>query len=153
MFASIVILFGLCNAPATFQRVMMVTFLPYLHKFIEIFLDDFCVFGTKEEHVEQLTKCFEQCEKYGISLHAAKCQFVVPFGQLLGHMVSKVGIAVDPDKKILIVNFPRPSTIKEVRSCLGLCNTRRAIKSFAEIASPCTKLLKKLEVGASHVWC
>jgi hypothetical protein len=67
MFASIVILFGLCNAPATFQRVMMVTFLPYLHKFIEIFLDDFCVFGTKEEHVEQLTKCFEQCEKYGIS--------------------------------------------------------------------------------------
>jgi hypothetical protein len=65
--------FGLYNAPATFQRVMMVAFLPYLHKFIEIFLDDFCVFGKKEDHVEQLAKCFEQCEKYGISLNAAKC--------------------------------------------------------------------------------
>jgi hypothetical protein len=61
-FASLVMLFGLCNTSATFQRVMMIAFLPYLHKFIEIFLDDFCVFGIKEDHTEQLAKCFEQCE-------------------------------------------------------------------------------------------
>jgi hypothetical protein len=152
-FASLVMLFGLCNAPATFQRVMMVAFLPYLHKFIEIFLDGFCVFGKTEDHAEQLAKCFAQCEKYGISLNAAKCQFVVPFGRLLGHIVGKDGIAVDPDKVSLIVNFPRPTTVKQVHSYLGLCSYyRRAIKSFAEIASLLTKLLKKLEVGASPVW-
>jgi hypothetical protein len=152
-FASLVMLFGLCNAPATFQRVMMVAFLPYLHKFIEIFLDDFCVFGKIEDHAEQLAKCFEQCEKYGISLNAAKCQFVVPFGRLLGHIVGKDGIAVDPDKVSLIVHFPRPTMVKQVRSYLGLCSYyRRAIKSFAKIASPLTKILKKLEVGASPVW-
>ena len=146
-------LFGLCNAPATFQRVMMMAFLPYLHKFIEIFLDDFCVFGKTEDHVEQLTKCFEQCKKYGISLNATKCQFVDHFGRLLGHIVGKVGIAVDPDKISLIVNFPRPSMVKQVRSYSDLCSYyRRVIKYFAEIASPLTKLLKKLEVGASPIW-
>ena len=87
-YAFIIMLFGLCNASATFQRIMMVAFLHYLHKFIEIFLDDFCVFGKKEDHVEQLAKCFEQCEKYGIALNAAKCQFVVSFSRLLGHIVS-----------------------------------------------------------------
>ena len=152
-FASIIMLFGLCNAPATFQRVMIVAFLPYLHKFIEIFLDDFCVFGKIADHAEQLTKCFEQCEKYGISLNAAKCQFVVPFGRLLGHIVGKAGIVVDLDKISLIVNFPKPTIVKQVRSYLGLCSYyRRAIKSFAEIASPLTKLLKKLGVGASPIW-
>jgi hypothetical protein len=152
-FASIIMLFGLCNALATFQRVMMIAFLPFLHKFIEIFLDDFCIFGKLEDHAEQLAKCFEQCEKYGISLNVAKCQFMVPFGRLLGHIVSKDGIAVDPDKISLIEYFPRPATVKQVRSYLGLCSYyRRAIKSFAEIASPLTKLLKKFEVGASPVW-
>ena len=152
-FASLVMLFGLCNAPATFQRIMMVAFLPYLHKFIEIFLDDFCVFGKLEDHAEHLTKCFEQCDKFGISLNAAKCQFLVPFGRLLGHIVGKAGIAVDPAKIALIVDFPRPTTVRRVRSFLGLASYyKRAIRSFAEIAAPLTNLLKKLEVGANPIW-
>ena len=60
---------------------------------------------------------------------------------------------MDPDNVALIVNFPRPSTVKKVHSYLELCSYyRKAIKSFAEIASPLTKLLKKLEVGASPIW-
>jgi hypothetical protein len=148
-----VVLFGLCNAPATFQRVMTVAFQAFLRKFMEIFLDDFCVYGSKEDHPEHLAKCFAQCDKYGISLNVAKCQFVVPFGKLLGHIVSANGIEVDPDKITLIVNFPRPTTIRGVRSFVGLASYyRRAIRSFAEIAAPLTKLLKKLEVGAHLVW-
>ena len=72
-YAYTVMSFGLCNAPATFQRVMTVAFQDYLRHFMEIFLDDFCVFSTKETHAECLSKCFAQCKKYGISLNAAKC--------------------------------------------------------------------------------
>jgi hypothetical protein len=153
IFASMVMLFGLCNAPATFQRVITVAFQAFLRKFMEIFLDDFCVYGSKEDHPEYLAKCSAQCAKYGISLNTAKCQFVVPFGKLLGHIVSANGIEVDLDKIALIVNFPRPTTVRGVRSFVGLASYyRRAIRSFAEIVAPLTKLLKKLEVGAHPVW-
>ena len=78
---------------------------------------------------------------------------MVPYGKLLGHIVSADGIGVDPDKIILIENFPRPQTVRGVRSFYGLANYyRRAIASFAEIASLLSKLLKKLEVGVSPIW-
>jgi hypothetical protein len=72
--------FGLCNAPATFQRVMTTAFQKYLRKFIEIFLDDFCVFSTCQHHAECLKQCFKQCREYGISINAAKSKFLVPCG-------------------------------------------------------------------------
>ena len=106
IFASMVMLFGLCNAPATFQRVMTVAFQVLLQKFMEIFLDDFCVYGNKIDHPKHLEKYFVQYAKYGISLNVAKCQFVVSFGKFLGHIVSAKGIEADPDKIALIVNFP-----------------------------------------------
>ena len=81
-----------------------------LRKDIEIFLDDFCVYGREVDHPQALAHCFTQCSKFGISLNAAKCQFVVPYGKLLGHIVSVDGIGVDPDKITLIENFPRPQS-------------------------------------------
>lgn len=120
---------------------------------MEIFLDDFCVYGRKEDHADQLRQCFEQCHKFGISLNASKCQFLVPCGKLLGHIVSQRGIELDPDKVQLIKKFPRPKTVKEVRGFLGLTGYyRRAIDSYAYIASPLTVLLKKLEMGARPTW-
>lgn len=152
-FAYRVMPFGLCNAPATFQRAMTVAFDQQLRHFIEIFLDDFCVFGSKLDHKEKLTLCYNQFAKFGISLNAAKCQFVVPYGKLLGHIVSKEVISTDPDKIALIVNTPRPSTVTGVRSFVSLGSYyRRAIKSFAQIAAPLTNLLKKLESGANPNW-
>ena len=124
-----------------------------LRKDIETFLDDFCVYGREVDHPQALARCFTQCSKFGISLNVAKCQFVVPYGKLLGHIVSADGIGVDPDKITLIENFPRPQTVRGVRSFYGLANYyRRAIASFAEIASPLSKLLRKLDVGVSPIW-
>jgi hypothetical protein len=118
-FAYNVMPFGLCNAPATFQRVMTIAFQEYLRKFMEIFLDDFCVYSTWKEHANCLRKCFEQCRKFDISINAAKSQFLVPCGRLLGHIVSKEGIAVDPDKIAAILLLPIPLHITGVKSFLG----------------------------------
>jgi hypothetical protein len=139
--------FGLCNAPATFQRLMTIAFQMYLRKFMEIFLDDFCVYSTKKKHTECLEKCFVQCEKYGISINAAKSQFAVPFGKLVGHIVSKQGIATDPDKVAIIVQLSQPNTITEVRAFLGHVGYyRRYIYKYANIALPLTELTKKTEI-------
>ena len=88
IFAYNVMPFGLCNAPATFQRLVIFVFQDLLRKFMEVFLDDFCVFSSQKDHANCLAKCFDRCLKYGISINAAKSQFYVPFGRLVGHIVS-----------------------------------------------------------------
>jgi hypothetical protein len=79
--------FGLCNVPATYQRLVITAFQEYLHKFIELFLDDFCVFNTKVNHAACLAKCFAKCHEYGISLNATKSQFLVPYWVILCHII------------------------------------------------------------------
>jgi len=80
--------FGLCNACATFQRLMMITFQMYPRKFIEIFLDDFCFYSSKKKYTKCLEMCFLQFKKYEISINAAKSQFTISFGKLIGLIVS-----------------------------------------------------------------
>jgi hypothetical protein len=150
-FAYNVMPFGLCNAPATFQRVMTTAFQKYLRKFIEIFLDDFCVFSTRQQHAECLKKCFEQCREYGISINVAKSEFLVPCGRLLGHIVSKEGIAVDPDKVAAILLVPIPKHITGVKAFLGATSYYRChIYFYAQIAAPLTYLTKQTDVPG--VW-
>ena len=105
-YAYTVMPFGLCNAPATFQRVMTQAFQKYLHISMEIFLDDFCTFSSLKEHLDWLGKCLDQCDQFGISLNSEKCTFGVPSRKLLDHIVSKVGIATDLDKVKKIANLP-----------------------------------------------
>jgi hypothetical protein len=143
--------FGLCNVPATFQRVMTTAFQKYLRRFIEIFLDDFCVFSTRQQHAECLKKCFEQCREYGISINTAKSEFLVPCGRLLGHIVSKEGIAVNPDKVAAILLLPIPEHITGVKAFLGATSYyRRHIYFYAQIAAPLTYLTKQTDVPG--VW-
>ena len=153
-FAYKVMPFGLCNAPATFQRVMTQAFQDQLRLFMEIFLDDFCTFSTLKDHLSCLSKCLDQCDKYGISLNSDKCTFGVPYGKLLGHIVSLAGIATDPDKVRLILALARPDTVSGVRGFVGhVSYYRRFILLFVLICLPLTKLLKKPPPdGSSPVW-
>ena len=74
--------FGLTNAPATFQRLMSHAFREYLHKFLEIFMDDLCVHsGDRGEHIDHLRKVFEKCRVYRICLNPDKCKFMVRQGK------------------------------------------------------------------------
>lgn len=120
---------------------------------MEIFLDDFCVFSKKSDHLDCLEKCFKQCDKFGISLNSDKCHFGVPFGKLLGHIVSAAGIAMDPDKIKIILELPVPETISGVRGFMGHTSYyRRFVYLFAQLCLPLTNLLKKTDEGISPEW-
>jgi hypothetical protein len=88
--------FGLCNAPATFQRYMMSIFSDMEEKFIEVFMDDFSVFGSNfHECLHHLKSVLKRCEEYNLVLNWEKCHFMVQQVIVLGHSISNKGIEVD----------------------------------------------------------
>jgi hypothetical protein len=137
--------FGLCNAPVTFQRCMISIFSDMVERFLEIFIDDFSVFGsTFEECLHHLTLVLERCKEKNPVLNWEKCHFMVKQGIVLGHVISHRGIEVDKAKVDLISNLPPPRTVKEVCSFLGHAGFyRRFIQDFSKIARPLCKLLVK----------
>lgn len=138
--------FGLCNAPAIFQRVMMRAFTKYLRKFTEISLDDFCTFGSKKDHPKFLKQCFKWCRKYRISINAVKSKFATICGKLLGHVVFKDGISVDLDKVVAIFNIEILQHLIALKGFLDVVGYyRRFINNFAFITAPLTELTKQTD--------
>jgi len=91
--------FGLMNADETFQRVMDITFVGDKDKFVVIYLDDLIVFSNFDiEHLVHLRQTIEKCRKFVLSLNPKKSHFAMKEGKLLGHIVSKYGIKVDPKR-------------------------------------------------------
>lgn len=137
--------FGLCNAPATFQRCMMSIFSDMVEKFLEVFMDDFSVFGPSfDDCLHNLTKVLKRCKETNLVLSWEKSHFMVQEGIVLGHIVSKRGIEVDKAKVHLIAKLPHPATVKQVRSFLGHAGFyRRFIKDFSKISRPLCNLLAK----------
>ena len=137
--------FGLCNAPATFQRCMISIFSDLLENCIEIFMDDFTVYGDSfDVCLDNLSRVLERCIETDLVLNFEKCHFMVEQGIVLGHVVSCRGVEVDKAKVDLIVNLPYPTSVREVRSFLGHAGFyRRFIKDFSKIALPMSKLLQK----------
>jgi hypothetical protein len=90
-------LFGLMNAGATFQREMDIAFISERDKFVVIYLDDLTIFSNSDaKHLVHLKQTFEKCRKFGLSLNPKKSHFSMQEGKLLGHIVLKDGIKVDP---------------------------------------------------------
>ena len=99
--------FGLLNAGATFQRAMDNAFNELIGKIIEIYQDDLTV-SSKErsDHIAHLRKVFERCRMYGISLNPSKSVLGVDEGKLLGHIISKDGVNIDPKRVEAIKESP-----------------------------------------------
>ncbi|KAM6558751.1 hypothetical protein CsatA_027990 [Cannabis sativa] len=135
--------FGLCNAPATFQRCMMAIFSDLIEKCIEVFMDDFSVFGSSfDQCLSNLELVLARCEDSNLVLNWEKCHFMVTEGIVLGHKISKEGIEVDRAKVSTIENLPPPVSVKGVRSFLGHAGFyRRFIKDFSKVAKPLSNLL------------
>nr|GFC81950.1 reverse transcriptase domain-containing protein [Tanacetum cinerariifolium] len=132
--------FGLCNAPGTFQRCMMAIFYDMIEKTMEVFMDDFSVFGNSfQSCLSHLERMLKRCEDTNLCLNWEKSHFMVKEGIVLGHKISKQGIEVDKEKKDVITKLPHPTTIKDIRSFLGHAGFyRRFIKDFSKIARTMT---------------
>ncbi|GJV77440.1 reverse transcriptase domain-containing protein [Tanacetum coccineum] len=137
--------FGLCNAPGTFQRCMMAIFHDMIEKTMEVFMDDFLVFGDSfSSCLANLDKMLKRCEDTKLALNWEKSHFMVKEGIVLGHKISRKGIEVDKAKVDVISKLPHPTTVKGIRSFLGHAGFyRRFIKDFSKISRPMTHLLEK----------
>ena len=137
--------FGLCNAPATFQRCMMSMFSDLVEEVMEIFMDDFTVYGSSFEHcLNNLETVLHRCKDKQLALNWEKCHFMVTEGIVLGHKISATGLEVDQSKVSIIKTLSPPTTVKGIRSFLGHAGFyRRFIKDFSKIARPLCGLLEK----------
>ncbi|GJY60133.1 putative nucleotidyltransferase, ribonuclease H [Tanacetum coccineum] len=110
-------LFGLCNAPATFQRCMTAIFHDMVEDFMEVFMDDFSVFGSSFDCcLANLDRMLARCEETNLVLNWEKCHFMIKEGIVLGHKISGAGTEVDRAKIDMIAKLPYPTNVKGVRN-------------------------------------
>ena len=137
--------FGLCNAPVTFQRCMTAIFSDFLGDSLEVFMDDFYVFGDDfDSCLAHLTKILEVCVRKRLVLSWQKSHFMVREGVVLRHLVSGKGLEVDKAKIEVIQSLPLPTTLRDLLSFLGHVGFyRRFIRDFAKVSKSLTTLLCK----------
>ncbi|UYV75275.1 K02A2.6-like [Cordylochernes scorpioides] len=143
--------FGLCNAPATFERLIELVLKGLTWKTCLVYLDDIMVMGrTFEEHLRNLQEVFDRFRANNLTLNPKKCQLFQKSVKFLGHIVSTEGIRTSEDKIFAIKNWPEPGDKHELRSFLGLCTYyRRFVEGYADIAVPLHRLT---EARASFHW-
>ncbi|UYV72118.1 hypothetical protein LAZ67_9001871, partial [Cordylochernes scorpioides] len=136
--------FGLCNAPATFERMMDKLLAELKWTICLCYLDDIIVYATSfKEHIERLGKVLRCIQHAGLCINHEKCRFRSREIKVLGHLVTESGIRPDPDKIEAITNFSTPKPTTEVRSFMGLCSYyKRFMKYFANKAKPLHDLLR-----------
>ena len=143
--------FGLCNAPATFERLMegVLAGLPW--EICLLYLDDVIVHApTVAEEFTRLQTVFQRLRNAKLKLSPKKCFLLQRSVSFLGHVISNEGVSTDPKKVEAVRDWPNPQTVKDVRRFLGLSSYyRRFIKNFADIARPLHKLT---EEGREFKW-
>jgi hypothetical protein len=121
LYEFLVMSFGLTNAPAYFMYLMNSVFMPELDKFVVVFIDDILVYSKNEEehagHLHVVLQCLREHHLYAKLL---KCDFWLKEIKFLGHTISQAGIVIDPDKVQEVMNWKPPTTIRQIRSFLGL---------------------------------
>lgn len=137
--------FGLCNAPATFQRLMESVLSGLARKKCLVYLDDILVIGrTFEEHLSNLREVFTRLTRAGLKLKPSKCKLARGEVDFLGYVVSRNGISADPKKVSAVIEYPTPVDLKSLRAFLGLTSYyRRFVPSFSSVAQPLYALTRK----------
>jgi hypothetical protein len=144
-FEYLVMPFGLCNAPATFQRVMNTILREGLDRFVLVFLDDILIYSkTRDEHIQHIREVLERLRSEKLFGKLKKCDFFRTEVEYLGFDVGAEGIKPSLSKVQAILDWPTPENVTDVRSFLGLCSFyRKFIRWFSELAAPMTDLTKK----------
>jgi hypothetical protein len=136
--------FGLSNAPSTFMRVMMQFLKPFMGKFLVVYFDDILIYNkSRVQHFDHLTRVCIALRKESLYGNLKKCSFFTNRVIFLGFIVSSEGVSLDPQKVQLVVDWPQPKNIHDVRSFHRLASFyRRFIRGFSTIMSPITDYMK-----------
>jgi hypothetical protein len=136
--------FGLKNSPAVFSQIVVTTFKEFIHKFLEVYLDDWTVFSLLKEHMQALRLMLDRCHQLQISLNLKKCIFVHPLAHCWAMSCAKDGLLVDQAKIVSILDMVAPTSVREMCATLGHTGYYRwFIQNYAQIAAPLEKLLHK----------
>jgi len=140
--------FELINVGATFQRAMDIAFKVLINKLIVIYLDDITIYSKdRNNHLNGLKHIFEIRKKYGISLNPKKSYFSLLEGKLLGFIVSKKRIYVNPDRVQEIEKIPLPHNKNTMQSFLGQINfVKRFVRDFSQIVLPLQEMIRKNKI-------
>ena len=145
LFCYEVMLFGLKNAGATYQRLVNHMFRPQIGQNVEVYVDDMLVKSLdKGKHLDDLQETFNTLRQYNMKLNPNKCAFEVASGKFLGFMVSHRGIEANPEKIKAILDMKSPQSIKEVQSLSGrVAAINRFVSKATDRCLSFFKVLKK----------
>ena len=145
LYESLVMPFGLCNAPASFQNYINHTLHNLLDKFCTAYLDDVLIYSSsKKDHRRHVREVVQRLIDASLQIDIDKCEFEVTKTKYLGLIISSGGISMDPDKVATIMQWTQPPHLKDLQRFLGFANFyRRFIKGFSKICTPLNGLMKK----------
>ena len=126
------------NCERSVESLMNQIFIPYLDKFVIVFIDDILVYSKdKSEHAKHLRIVLQILRQHQLYAKFSKCEFWLDKVEFLGHVITKEGIAVNPSKVQSVLDWQAPKNVKEVRGFLGMAGYyRRFIEGFSQIGHP-----------------
>jgi hypothetical protein len=145
LYESTVTPFGLCGAPATFQRYINDTLYDILNEYATAYLDDVLIYSSNvKEHTAHVREVLQRLEKAGLQIDLAKCEFGVTKTKYLGLVITPGGIEMDPEKVAAIASWEPPTTRRQLQRFLGFANIyRRFIRNFSKLTRCLHDLTKK----------
>jgi hypothetical protein len=117
---------------------------PFLRQFVLVFLDDILIYSASwTDHMQHFQQVLETLRKHQLYLKLSKCTFAQPSLEYLGHVISDKGVATDPSKIDAMVKWSTPSSMTELRACLGLTGYyRKFVSKYGILAKPLTNILR-----------